>query len=300
MRKGIARRAGVSLAAATVLAGITGCQSDSSAKAGHEPRTQRTPAQALTAAYQKTAGVHSAKVTMTMSVPKGMPDSGETKMTGTMAWKPTALDMTMSDDGAKAKSGDDNPKRMIWVDGVAYMDMGDFGGKKWGKLDLKAAAKEAGDEEMTKAVTAGLDDAEQDPAQQLAMFLGSPDIQHLGSGQVGGVRAEHYKGSLTVEEGLKGAKTVDALKPADREKLLANVKKSGIKGYDYDVWVNGDDLPVRMTVDVQTPMGTISTSASYSEYGTTAAIKAPPAAETTDLLKILKEAAGRGGTRSFA
>ncbi|MFK8850356.1 hypothetical protein [Streptomyces sp. Ac-502] len=236
----------------------------------------------------------SAKVTMTMSVPDGMPDNGETKMTGTMAWNPTALDMTMSDGGAKAKSGDDEPKRMIWVDGVAYMDMGDFEGKKWGKLDLKAAAKEAGDEEMTKAVTAGLDDAEQDPAQQLAMFLGSPNVKHLGSGQVDGVRAEHYKGSLTVEEGLKGAKTVNALKPEDREKLLANVKKSGIKGYDYDVWVNSDDLPVRMTVDVKTPLGTVSTSASYSDYGTTTAIKAPPAAETTDLLTILKEAAGRG------
>lgn len=131
------------------------------------------------------------------------------------------------------------------------------------------------------------------------MFLGSPNVKHLGSGQVDGVRAEHYKGSLTVEEGLKGAKVVNALKPEDREKLLANVKKSGIKGYDYDVWVNSDDLPVRMTVDVKTPLGTVSTSASYSDYGTTTAIKAPPASETTDLLKILKEAAARSHSSSI-
>ncbi|MEU7158472.1 hypothetical protein [Streptomyces chrestomyceticus] len=297
MRKGIARRIGVSLATATVLAGITSCQ-DNGTKADRGPDAQRTPAQALTAAYKKTAGVKSAKVTMTMSVPAGMAASGETKMTGTMAWNPTALDMTMSD-ASKVKPEDGEAKRMILVDGVAYMDMGDFGGKKWGKFDLKAAAKEAGDSEMTKAVTAGLDDTKQDPAQQLAMLLGSPSIKHLGSGQVDGVRAEHYKGSLTVEEGLKGAKVVDALKPEDREKLLANVKKSGIKGYDYDVWVNSDDLPVRMSVDVKTPMGTISTSTSYSDYKTTAAIKAPPAGETTDLLQLLKEAAGRGHSSSI-
>ncbi|WP_159393786.1 hypothetical protein [Streptomyces sp. NRRL F-5755] len=137
---------------------------------------------------------------MTTSVPDGMPDSDETK-------------------------------RMIWVDGAAYTDMSDFEGKKRGKPDLEAA-EEAGDSEMTKAVTAGLDDAEQEPAQQLAMFLGSPNVQHLGSGQANGVRAEHYKGLPTVEEGLKDAKTVDALKPEGREKLLANVKKNGIKGYD--------------------------------------------------------------------
>ncbi|MFH8410566.1 hypothetical protein ACH4FX_38200 [Streptomyces sp. NPDC018019] len=296
MRKGIARRIGVSLATATVLAGITSCQ-DNGTKADGGPDAQRTPAQALTAAYKKTAGVKSAKVTMTMSVPAGMAASGETKMTGTMAWNPTALDMTMSD-ASKVKPEDGEAKRMILVDGVAYMDMGDSGGKKWGKFDLKAAAKEAGDSEMTKAVTAGLDDTKQDPAQQLAMLLGSPNVKHLGSGDVDGVRAEHYKGSLTVEEGLKGAKVVDALKPEDREKLLANVKKSGIKGYDYDVWVNSDDLPVRMSVDIKTPMGTLSTSTSYSDYGTTAAIKAPPAGETTDLLQLLKEAAGRGHSSS--
>ncbi len=235
---------------------------------------------------------------MTMSVPDGMPDSGETKMTGTMAWNPTALDMTMSDGGAKAKSGDDEPKRMIWVDGVAYMDMGDFEGKKWGKLDLKAAAKEAGDEEMTKAVTAGLDDAEQDrPSSSRCSSARRTSSTSVPA------RSTAYAPSTTRlpdgRGGLKGAKVVNALKPEDREKLLANVKKSGIKGYDYDVWVNSDDLPVRMTVDVKTPLGTVSTSASYSDYGTTTAIKAPPASETTDLLKILKEAAARSHSSSI-
>ncbi|MFH8405290.1 hypothetical protein ACH4FX_11015 [Streptomyces sp. NPDC018019] len=106
-------------------------------------------------------------------------------------------------DASKMKRENGEAKRVILVDGVDCMDMGDFGGKKWGKFDLKAAAKEAGDSEMTMAVTPGLDDTKQDPAQQLAMLLGSPNIKHLGSGQVVGACAEHYKGSLTVEEGRR-------------------------------------------------------------------------------------------------
>ncbi|MFJ9850565.1 hypothetical protein [Streptomyces sp. NPDC101150] len=294
MRKTIARRVGVSLAAVTVLVGVTSCRDGSDKAAGAEPKSGTLAAtQALTAAYKKTAAAKSAKVTMTMSVPATMADGGETKMSGVMGWDPFVMDVTMSEKQAGEPAGGAEKTHMIWVDNAVYMDMGErpveFDGKKWGKFDLGAAAEQSGDAALMKQMTAGLEDMNQDPAQQLAMLLNSPDVKHLGAGEVDGRRAEHYKGSLTAEEGLKSNNSVKALKPEERKALLANIKKAGIKGYDYDVWVNGDDYPVKMNVDIKTPQGTVHTTATYSDYGTKASVQAPPANDTVDLLKTLKE-----------
>ncbi|WP_053699630.1 hypothetical protein [Streptomyces sp. NRRL F-5755] len=300
MHKHIARRVAAALAATAVLAGVTGCQDGgdktkgaagtrSSQEAG-QAAGKRTPTQALTAAYKKTAAAKSAKVTMTMSMPASMAGGGRTRITGVMGWGPLVMDVTVTQSGAAAAGGAEK-NRLIWVDDVMYMDLGERidGSKTWAKMDLKAVAAESGDAGLAKQLTAGLSDIKQDPAQQLALLLNSPNVKHLGSGEVNGQRAEHYKGSLTLQEALKGQKSTDLLSPQEREKLLANMKKSGLKGYDYDVWVNGDDLPVQMNVDMQTPQGKIGTATSYSDYGAKATVQAPPPAETADLLQMFKE-----------
>ncbi|MFB7631333.1 hypothetical protein ACFC0M_10360 [Streptomyces sp. NPDC056149] len=300
MRKSIARRAGISVAAVAVLAGVTSCQGGSDkAEGGRRDSGKGSVTHALSAAYKKTAAAKSAKVTMSMTTPAGMPDSGVTKMSGVMGWDPMVMDVTMTESPLGAKAGDGAEKtHMIWLDDAMYVDMNErpeeFDGKRWGKLDLGAALKQSDNAKLVKQMTAGLDDMKQDPAQQLAMLLGSPDVKHLGSGEVNGERAEHYKGSLTIEEGLKGAKTAQALSPEEREKLLANAKKAGVKGYTYDVWVNGDDYPVKMDMDVKTPQGAISTTMDLSDYGTKASVKAPPADDTVDLIKELQKLTTQG------
>ncbi|MFH8749672.1 hypothetical protein ACH4GK_26095 [Streptomyces rimosus] len=300
MHKHIARRVAAALAATAVLAGVTGCQDGgdktkgaagarSSQEAGQEAG-KRTPTQALTAAYKKTAAAKSAKVAMTVSMPASMTGGGQTRITGVMGWDPLVMDVTVSQSGAAALGGAEK-NRLIWVDDVIYMDLGERidGSKTWAKMDLKAAAAESGDAGLAKQLTAGLSDIKQDPSQQLALLLNSPNVKHLGSGEVNGQRAEHYKGSLTLQEALKGQKSAELLSPQEREKLLANMKKSGLKGYDYDVWVNGDDLPVQVNVDMQTPQGKIGTATTYSDYGAKATVQAPPPADTADLLQMFKE-----------
>ncbi|QHC23138.1 hypothetical protein [Streptomyces sp. GS7] len=297
MRKSIGRRVGVSLAAVAVLAGVTSCQKGAD-KAEGEQGSARTPTQALTAAYKKTAAAKSAKVTMALSMPASMPGGGETKMSGVMGWDPMAMDMTMDQSPLGARAEGAEKTHMIWLDNVVYMDMGKrseaLDGKRWGKIDLRAAATLAGDDKLTKQLTAGLGDGNQDPAQQLAMVLGSPNVKHLGAGEVNGQHAEHYKGTLTADEALASLKTAEALPPAEREKLIANIKKAGVKGYDYDVWVNGQDYPVKMDVGVSTPQGRIDTTTTFSDYGAKAAVQAPPADDTVDLMQALKEFMGRG------
>jgi hypothetical protein len=267
---------------------------------GAKTGKKRSVTQVITAAYKKTAEAKSARVNMTMSVPGA--DGGEMTMSGIMGWDPTLMDMTMK--GSALAADADMPKnaRIIWQNDVVYVDAGaaaakEMDGKRWMKLDLGAMAEEAaksGDDELTKGLTGGLEDMNQDPAQQLAMLLDSPNLKHVGSEKIDGADTEHYKGTLTVEEMMATNKSLDVLEPKERKELLAGMKKAGIKGYDTEVWVNEDDLPVRMDVGVSSPEGTVEMSMKLSDYGAKAEVQVPPAAQTFDLMEMLKELGASG------
>ncbi|GEC04870.1 putative lipoprotein [Streptomyces spinoverrucosus] len=298
----IRTRGGATLAgtAALVLAGgAVGC---GAGKGDGASGSERTVQQVLTVAYEKTAEAKSAKVEMTMSMPAAMDGGGEATMTGVMGWDPTVMDVTMKG-SMLATEGGPEQVRMIWRDNVMYMDMGaesakDMDGKRWMKLDLAAAAKASGDEAVTKQMTSGLENMNQNPAEQLAMLLESPNLKHVGSEKIDGAETEHYKGTLTVKEMMASNKNLEVLEPKDREKLLENIEKSGIKGYDTEVWVNEDDLPVRMDVGMETPQGNVDMSMKFSDYGAKAEVEVPPAGETFDLFEMLKDLEGMAGDES--
>ncbi|MFK8844011.1 hypothetical protein [Streptomyces sp. Ac-502] len=308
MQKHIARRVGVTLAAVAVTASLTSCQDGgdkTKAAQGAEQKAEQgsgtsAPVQALTAAYKKTAAAKTAKVSMTMTVPASLKSAGETRVTGVMGWHPLAMDVTVTQSEPGASAADAGKNHVIWADDAIYTDLrtgmgaqiDGYGDKKWAKIDLKAAAAEAGGK-AAQQMAAGLQDMQQDPSQQLAMLLNSRDIKDLGPAEVDGRKVEHYRGSLTVQEAIKGRKTTELLTPAEREKLVANMEKTGIKGYDYDVWVDGDQYPVKMDSQIKTLQGTMRVTSTYSDYGTAATVKAPPAGETADLLKMLKELAAQ-------
>ncbi|MFD4698141.1 hypothetical protein [Streptomyces niveus] len=285
-------RVGVSLTAVAVVAGVAGCQGGDSGskKAGGSSVTE-----VLTAAYEKTAAAKSAKVSMTMSMPQGTAGAaggGDMEMSGVMGWDPMMMDMTVTGSMMQAEPDAPDEIRMLWVKNAMYMDMGaeaakDMDGKRWMKLDLAAAAEASGDPAVTKELTGGMENMNQDPAQQLALLLDSPNVKHVGSEKVDGVEARHYKGTLTVDEMLESNEGLDVLSAKERKDLLATVEKSGIKGYDTEVWVNEDDYPVKMIVGMDTPQGEVKISANYSDYGAKASVQTPPAADTVDLFEML-------------
>ncbi|MFI1398783.1 hypothetical protein [Streptomyces sp. NPDC020681] len=294
------RRVGVSLTAVAVIAAVAGCQGgNGEKKAADAPQKAETQSrdavtQVLTAAFKKTSAAKSAKVRMTMSMPATMDGGGTMEMSGVMGWDPTVMDMTMK--GSMFKADPDAPEqiRMVWLNDVMFMDMGpkmakNMDGKRWMKLDLGAAAEASGNKAMQKQMTGSLESMNQDPAKQLAMLLDSPNLKHLGSEKIDGVEAQHYKGTLTLDEMVASNESLKALTAQERKDLLANMKKSGIKGYDTEVWVNEDDYPVKMDVGMDSPEGKVKIVANYSDYGAKAAVKAPPAADTFDLMEMLKE-----------
>ncbi|MFD5116289.1 hypothetical protein ACFVWX_21605 [Streptomyces sp. NPDC058220] len=312
MSMSVWRRGGVALTAVAVIAGVAGCQSDGGtkdgAKDGAPAKTASRPGatEVITAAYKKTAAAKSAKVRMTMSMPVSAGAGGDMEMSGVMGWDPTVMDMTVSGSAMGDEPGAPDKIRMVWLDNAMYMDMGgsptvvkDMDGKRWMKLDLAAAAEASGEKAASKALTGGLENMNQDPAQQLALLLDSPNLKHLGTEKVDGVQAEHYKGTLTVDEMMKSNASLDVLSDKERKDLLDTMKKSGMKAYETEVWVNEDDYPVKMDVAMDTAEGAIKITANYSDYGAKSQVQAPPADETVDLFKMLSElGAGSGSSGS--
>ncbi|GAA2248808.1 lipoprotein [Streptomyces amakusaensis] len=293
MSKTAWKRAGVSATAIAMVVGAAGCGTESGAQ-------ERTVTQALTASYKKTEKARTAEVTHEITMkggPKG--ENGTAKISGVQGWDPTLMDLTMTGGGELFASGAPAPEKMAmkWVGKALYMDMGaeaakDMDGKRWMKMDLGAIAEmsgESGDKELQKQLTGGLDSMNQDPAQQMAFLLESPNVKRVGEKKIDGVRAQHYRGSLTVEEMLKGNKTVDLLDDKERESLLDGMKASGIKTYDTELWINEDDLPVRIEVSMKTSDGDMDMVSTYSGYGVEVKVEAPPAGQTVDVMEMFTD-----------
>ncbi|MCX3061861.1 hypothetical protein [Streptomyces beihaiensis] len=305
----VRRTAGAVVATALLCTGAVACSGGSDKggdkKAADGTQSQSQVANAVTAAYKKTSEAKSAKVTMTMKTPSASGGRDTVKMSGTMGWDPQVMDMTMKSSGLDESGADGMPDsvRMLWQDNVMYMDMGaaaakdaDMGGKRWMKIDLAAAAKQSGDASLMSKMTGGANNMNQSPADQIAVLLDSPNLKHLGSATVDGVKAEHYKGTMSVEEMMASNDSLKVLSKSDRAQLLKNVKQAGIKQYETELWISKDDLPVRMDVTMDTSKGAVDISEKFSDYGAAIKLDVPPPSQTFDLMQMLQGAGKAAGS----
>ncbi|MFB8416158.1 hypothetical protein ACFC63_11695 [Streptomyces albidoflavus] len=309
-KKNLARRVAVPAAAVAMVLGLAACEDGGTESKGDGKAADSAPkamsradaGKALNAAYKSTSEAKSAKVEMTMTMPEGAADGGgDMEVSGVMGWDPTMLDMTMS--GSALQASDPSApetSRIIMDADVMYIDMGaeaakDMDGRRWMKLDLSAAAEQAeksgelGGGEMAKAMTGGLENMNQSPAEQIALLMESPNLKHVGPAKVGGEDTQHYKGKLSIEEALDANTSLDALPAKDREQLLKNMKTAGLDGYDTQVWVNGDDLPVKMDVTMKSPEGDVRIVQTFSDYGASVKVDPPAEKDTLDLMEMFEK-----------
>ncbi|MFR9675319.1 hypothetical protein [Streptomyces sp. TR06-5] len=281
--------------AVTLTACTGGEKSDDAGATGEKQVSRQTESHSalavMTAATRRTSEAKSAKVSLEMTVPGNA--GGTVRMSGVMGWDPYAMDVTMSG-SAMSTGGGPEQTRMVWVDDVMYMDMGEaataeMDGKRWMKIDMGAIAESAEDPAMAEAMTSGMDNMGQSPAQQLGMLLDSPNIEFAGEQRIDGVDARHYTGSLTLQEALDANKSLEVLDKKEREKLVEQLEASGMKEYRIEAWVDEDDLPVRIDAEMETPEGTVETTQRMSDYGTDLSVTAPPASQTVDLMKMLED-----------
>ncbi|MFJ3564421.1 hypothetical protein [Streptomyces diastaticus] len=313
-KQNLARRVAVPAAAVAMVLGLAACEGGDSESKGDGKAADSAPkamsradaGKALNAAYKNTSEAKSAKVKMTMSMPEGTPGGGDMEMSGVMGWDPTVLDMTMSGSALQESDPTAPTSSRVIMDGdVMYVDMGaeaakETDGRRWMKMDLGDLAEqmeksgEAGGGEMAKAMTGGLENMNQDPAQQIALLMESPNLKHVGPAKVGGEETQHYKGTLSLKEMLDANTAFDTLPEKDRKELVEAMETSGLEGYQTQLWVNDDDLPVKMDVTMETPKGDVRIVQTFSDYGAAAKVEAPAEKDTLDFMDLLKELEGMG------
>ncbi|MDX2559981.1 hypothetical protein PV371_09995 [Streptomyces sp. TX20-6-3] len=272
MGRSAGKRAALALAAVVVVAGLSGCEDGdggtkpgaSSASPAAQSREEAT--KAVRAAYGRTAEARSAKVEMRLVV-SGTQGAGSSTFTGVQGWSPSVADLKVTDSSYLADiPGAPVETRAIASGGTTYMDVGATqaartGGKRWMRIDPEQAA---GEDELLTQLTAGLSTVNQDPAKELGLLAEAPSVRHIGPVTDHDVKAQAYEGELA------GGKRVE-------------------------VWIGADGYPVRMIVETTTDRTLTKLTTDYTGYGTSAAVQAPPAEDTFDLMELLKKIVAGGG-----
>ncbi|WP_067812232.1 hypothetical protein [Actinomadura kijaniata] len=268
--------AGTAVATGLTLA-LTGCLGEAKNTAGEAGENIRlTAAQVLGKAADKTAQTDTFKAEVTVDG-KLTQGSMNMKMTMETRLRPeVAMRMVTSPTSVAGQTVPGMEMRL--VGDAMYMKMPQMaarnGGKPWARISLDAVGQAAGGVNYRQL----LDQAkQQSPADQVKMFTTSKDVQQVGTETVDGVRTTHYKGTYNPQEALT------KLDPQSRQAMERTYAQLGTTAIPFDLWVGDDSLPRKMTMSMQTAMGTMSTTALYRDYGKPIQVAVPPASEVGDM-----------------
>lgn len=170
---------------------------------------------------------------------------------------------------------------MVLVDNIFYIKMPAGQelepGKPWFKIDPNsdnplADAFGSVTEELSKSA---------DPRVALEEFKDTGEITDTKEEDLDGVATTHYTITVDVQ------KLADAQDDPTQKQAMQQVIEAGLKDFPVEVWVNEDDLPVRVVVDMPTPDGKGGTTATkmqvdYSNWGEPVDIAAPPADQVAE------------------
>lgn len=172
--------------------------------------------------------------------------------------------------------------KIVLVSGTIYMSLPpnlsgalSTSGKPWVKLDLNSLNPQF----QSLSQSAGLA-GQADPTQLLQQISAAGTITKVTHETVDGVPTTHY--SITVDV----AKMLRSTNASDQEKQA--LAQLGITTMPFDIWVNSDNLPVRIVTNVPFSEGTtsgqpLSISVNYSNWGEPVTVTAPPADQVTPL-----------------
>ncbi|MEU5752680.1 hypothetical protein [Streptomyces sp. NPDC047829] len=266
MTRTTARRTVLRIAVTTALVSVTACTS----AAGSAPSTDAARAtdpttRPLRAVERATGRAGSARVESTTVM------GGELslKAAGTLGWRDglTGILTITYTGGTTAETMrrlGTTALEARYLPDAYYARLGDrfadrVGGRHWIKYayaDLDALGSDAG---------GGFADQLRETTPHLAVqaLLAAEDVREVGAETTRGRRTTHWTGTV----GGATARTVD-------------------------IWVDDRDLLVKKVERGRTETGKLTQTAYYSDYGTGAVPKRPPAADTADFRELLKT---RGG-----
>ena len=162
--------------------------------------------------------------------------------------------------------------------------------KPWIKLDLGALGKAEG-----LNLGALMNSSTNDPASILGYLKGiSGPITVVGRETVNGVQTTHYKATVNYAKAVANLRRTN---PAAATALQQSIAKTGTRTAPVEVWVDGSGLMRQERVSVGMPSigGSMTILLQLSDFGVPVHVSAPPASQTTDLLKMLHSQSA-GGT----
>lgn len=231
-------------------------------------------AQAIAKTSQKAGQADTFKATVTVDnrTTEGV---NRVRATGRFRLKPT-LSFAGSVDEV-SRNGSSVPgagAQAVLLDRVAYVRIPQLqalaGGKPWLKVDLGQIGTRTGvDVDQVLKVIEKVD-----PAEQTKMFTGSTDARKVGTETIDGVKTTHYVGTVTVAEALA------KLDAEARRKAQQVLPSSGSSKIAFDLWVDGGQLPRKLSSKVDNAKNEKSTvTVVYRDYGKPVSVTAPPPAQ---------------------
>jgi hypothetical protein len=280
------RFAAVGAAGAVLTLSLTGCLGDSGSTSGGTGTgnaIKLTAAEALAKTSEKTDQIDSFKASVSVASTSG--GAGNLKATGTMLYRlKPALAFSMTFDRMNVGGQSIPGLQQVFVDKTIYMKIPMLtqmsGGKPWVKISLADLGQQTGmnfDELFQQT-------QQMDPVQMTKLMTASKDAREVGKETIDGVETTHYKGTYDLSQAA-------AKLPAEqREAFQKEIKSGGVSSVPFDLWVDGQQLPRKMTATA--PGGTAATIV-FRDFGQPVTISAPPAAQVTDFREMMKNMPGQ-------
>ena len=172
------------------------------------------------------------------------------------------------DDGIEMKATGSGAQdlEMVLVDKAMFMKSPELGtGDKWLKIDLSDPNSLFG---MIGRAT--------DPEVMFKAMEAPKELELVGTEDVDGVAANHYRITLDPTQYLKAMEFPPAMADMMPDELVT------------EMWVDGDDLPRKFSQSMELPAvgggkpTTTTTEGTYSDFGTDVEIEAPPSSQVTE------------------
>jgi LppX_LprAFG lipoprotein len=194
------------------------------------------------------------------------------------------MQMSMDFDGLPAQlTQNGSTAEFVLADKVMYLKMPFLSGmlpagKEWMKVDLGAAAKQAG----TSLGSFG----QLDPQQWLQQLLASSDTQKLGTDTVQGEQMTHYRTTIDPD------KAMSKVPAAQRAAVRKAMKQIGMSTIPVDVWVDGKGLLRQESLSLTLGQGLQNAAMKMTfdmhDFGAPVNVEVPPAGKVFDALSALK------------
>ncbi|HEX3732156.1 MAG TPA: hypothetical protein VHU91_04430 [Mycobacteriales bacterium] len=122
------------------------------------------------------------------------------------------------------------------------------------------------------------------PSRSIAFLRQAGDITQVGMEKKNGVDTRHFHGRVEISKLVADHRV--GLTDSEIRDFRSEQEALGVKYQDMDVWLNSDDLPVRVEITSHADGGDLKFIGNYSDFGVKVEVKAPPESEVFDIGKL--------------